>query len=86
MFRSIYAKYSVWRRSCRTYKKLMELSNDRLEDIGISRSDIPAIAASLPHKISLKREVSPSFAHVGTLAYVGTGLGIYLCPSPENGG
>lgn len=44
MFETIVGQYRNWRKYRSTYDELMSLSNRELEDLGISRADIPTIA------------------------------------------
>jgi len=44
MLDSLVNRYRSWRTYRSTYEELMQLSNRELADLGISRSDIPAIA------------------------------------------
>jgi len=44
MFDTIGSRYRAWRKYRDTYGQLMRLSNRELNDIGIARGDIPAIA------------------------------------------
>ncbi len=47
MFDQAKSKYRNWRRYRLTYDELMRLSGRELDDIGVSRSDIPSIARSI---------------------------------------
>ncbi len=49
MFDNVRSKYRNWRKYRDTYDELMRLSPRELDDIGISRSDIPTIARSVTH-------------------------------------
>jgi len=40
----IVASYQSWRKYRETYNELMRLSSRQLQDLGIARGDIPAIA------------------------------------------
>lgn len=44
MFETIVGQYRNWRKYRSTYDELMSLSNRELDDLGISRADIPTIA------------------------------------------
>jgi len=46
MFDNVKTKYRSWRQYRETYGELMRLSTRELNDIGVSRSDIPTIARS----------------------------------------
>ena len=43
--------YKAWRKYRETYKELMQLSARDLADVGIRRSDIPAIARQAAQQI-----------------------------------
>ncbi|MGQ0663338.1 MAG: DUF1127 domain-containing protein [Pseudomonadota bacterium] len=45
LFAGIAARYRAWRRRQRAYDELMSLDDRALADIGLSRGDIPAVAA-----------------------------------------
>jgi uncharacterized protein YjiS (DUF1127 family) len=47
VFGAIVAPYKVWRDYQDTYSELTQLDDRMLSDIGISRSDIPRVAAGL---------------------------------------
>jgi len=44
MANKLVTSYRNWRRYRETYNELMRLSNRELNDLGISRADIPTIA------------------------------------------
>jgi uncharacterized protein YjiS (DUF1127 family) len=44
MFETLVGQYRNWRKYRSTYDELMSLSNRELDDLGISRADIPSIA------------------------------------------
>jgi uncharacterized protein YjiS (DUF1127 family) len=47
VFRALASPYQVWREYQDTYSELTSLDDRMLADIGISRSDIPRVAAGL---------------------------------------
>lgn len=47
LFGAIAAPYKVWREYQETYQELAQLDDRMLADIGITRSDIPRVAAGL---------------------------------------
>lgn len=44
MFETLVGQFRNWRKYRSTYDELMSLSNRELDDLGISRADIPSIA------------------------------------------
>ncbi|MQT11633.1 DUF1127 domain-containing protein [Segnochrobactrum spirostomi] len=44
MIDNIVSRYRSWRKYRDTYEQLMQLNNRELDDLGISRSEIPSIA------------------------------------------
>lgn len=49
MFDNIVRNYRSWRKFHATYNELMRLSTHELNDLGISRADIPHIARRTSH-------------------------------------
>lgn len=49
MFDTIVRNYRSWRKYNATYNELMRLSTHELNDLGISRADIPYIARRSSH-------------------------------------
>lgn len=49
MIDSLVTRYRSWRKYRSTYEELMKLSSRELDDLGISRSEIPTIARRVAH-------------------------------------
>jgi len=49
MLDTLVNRYRTWRRYRSTYEELMKLSSRELDDLGITRSEIPGIARRAAH-------------------------------------
>jgi uncharacterized protein YjiS (DUF1127 family) len=49
MFDTLVNRYRTWRKYRSTYEELMKLSNRELDDLGITRGEIPSIARRTAH-------------------------------------
>lgn len=49
MLDTLVTRYRTWRRYRSTYEELMKLSSRELDDLGITRSEIPGIARRAAH-------------------------------------
>ena len=51
MIKSIKSRFAAWHRHRETIRELSMLSNRELADLGISRGDIPFVAAGTLHRV-----------------------------------